>query len=226
MRRILIPLIFGLAGAAVLISLGIWQMQRLAWKEAILSDIETRIAADPVALPAVPDPVRDRYLPVTTTGVTGPGLRVLASVKQRGAGYRMISVFETEGRKILLDRGFLDIEGHSDIGSSQTITVTGNLHWPDEVDGYTPAPDREQELWFARDVPAMAAALGTESTLLVAKRIEPQVYSATPMPVTTKGIPNDHLQYAITWFSLAAIWLAMTGYFLWRTARPPKGDAT
>ena len=61
----------------------------------------------------------------------------------------------------------------------------------------------------------MAAALETEPVLVVARdaRLETPV---TPLPVDTGGIPNDHLQYAITWFSLAAIWLAMTLYFLRR----------
>ena len=61
----------------------------------------------------------------------------------------------------------------------------------------------------------MAAELGTDPVMIVAaSQTDPSV---TPMPVDSAGIPNDHLQYAITWFSLAAIWATMTGYFLWRT---------
>ena len=95
------------------------------------------------------------------------------------------------------------------------MTVTGNLQWPRETDSYTPAPDIRGNTWFARDVPAMAAELGTQPILIVARsQTDPAV---TPMPVDTVGIPNDHLNYAITWFSLALIWAAMTAYFLWRT---------
>ncbi len=215
-RKMILPLLFGLMGAAVLIGLGVWQVQRLQWKEALLAEIEARISTDPVALPANPTPANDRYLPVTATGTASPGLRVLMSLKHQGAGYRMISVFETEGRRMLLDRGFLSIEDHSDFSGENDITVTGNLHWPDEVDSFTPEPDQERQIWYARDVPAMAAALGTEPVLIVARRIEPSLYSAVPLPVTTEGVPNDHLGYAITWFSLAMIWLGMTGVILWR----------
>ncbi len=223
MRRVIIPLIFGFAGAAVLIWLGVWQVQRLAWKEAVLANIEARITAPPVALPEQPDPVRDKYLPVIASGTARPGLRVLVSVKQQGPGYRMISVLETGGRRVLLDRGFLKLEEKTDVAGPQEITVIGNLHWPDEVDGFTPEPDPKTGLWFARDVPAMAAELGTEPVLIVARKIEPSPDATTPMPVGIDGIPNDHLNYALTWFSLAFIWLVMTGYYLWRNAPMRKG---
>ncbi|KMW59544.1 Cytochrome oxidase biogenesis protein Surf1 [Candidatus Rhodobacter oscarellae] len=216
MKRYLFPLIIGLGGVAILVSLGVWQVQRLAWKEGVLADISARIAAQPVALPAQPNPQQHAYLPVRAEGTVTDGLRVLASAKRRGAGYRMISVFETDGRKVLLDRGFLSVDAQADAGAPQEITVTGNLHWPDEVDGFTPEPDTEMNLWFARDVPAMAAALGTEPVLIIARRIEPAGYAAEPMPVGATGIPNDHLEYAITWFSLAIVWAGMTAFLLWR----------
>ena len=66
--RVIGALILGLGGVAVLVSLGIWQVQRLAWKEGVLADIEARIVAEPVALPEVPDPQVDRYLPVVAEG--------------------------------------------------------------------------------------------------------------------------------------------------------------
>ncbi|VAV88726.1 Cytochrome oxidase biogenesis protein Surf1, facilitates heme A insertion [hydrothermal vent metagenome] len=223
MRRIIPPLIFGFAGAALLIWLGIWQLERLAWKEAVLANIEARITVPPVALPEQPDPERDKYLPVIASGTARPGLRVLVGAKNLGPGYRMISILDLGGRQVLLDRGFLSIKAHTDFSGPREITVTGNLHWPDEVDGFTPDPDLEKGLWFARDVPAMAAALGTEPVLIIAREIEASPYSTTPLPVGITGIPNNHLIYAITWFSLAAIWLLMTGYYLWRNAQMKKG---
>lgn len=217
MRRILFLLIFGLTGIAVGLALGSWQLRRLAWKQGILSQIETRIAADPVAVPAQPDPQVDRYLSVRASGEIGPGeLRVLASVKQVGPGFRLIAPFTLDdGRRVLLDRGFLRETDSAAARPGGPAQVTGNLHWPDEIDGYTPPPDLDAGLWFARDVPAMADALDTEPVLIVARsQTAPRV---TPLPVDTAAIPNDHLQYAITWFSLTLIWATMTAYFLWRT---------
>ena len=108
MRRLIVPLVFGIAGVAVLVWLGMWQMQRLAWKEGVLAEFDDRIAAAPIELPQSPDPDTDKYLPVEVTGQFGAGiLRVLVSQKQIGAGYRLISPFEMEDRTILLDRGFI-----------------------------------------------------------------------------------------------------------------------
>ena len=223
MRRLVVPVLFGLVGVAILAGLGLWQVQRLAWKEAVLARIEARVGAAPVALPAAPVPGRDTYLPVRAEGLAGAGGRVLVSMKPVGAGYRMISVFETGGRKVLLDRGFLGVDEPSDAGQRQRVDVTGNLHWPDEVDSFTPAPDLDEGLWFARDVPAMAAALGTEPVLIVAREITPPVFSARPVPVGTEGIANNHLQYAITWFSLALVWAGMTGLWVWHITRATDG---
>lgn len=217
MRRFLFLLIFGIAGVGILVSLGTWQVRRLAWKEGILAEIEGRIAADPVALPANPDPERDRYLAVRVAGTLEPReLHVLVSTRDYGAGYRIISPFVTgDGRRILIDRGFVPTAAADQPRQSGAMENTGNLHWPEEIDSFTPAPEPDKNIWFARDVPALAQALDTDPVLLVARsQTDPQV---TPLPVTTVGIPNDHLQYAVTWFGLALVWAAMTIYFLWRT---------
>jgi surfeit locus 1 family protein len=221
MRRLAFFLTFGLGGAAILIGLGIWQVQRLAWKEGVIADIEARIAAEPVPLPAALDPARDAYLPVAVTGVMGDAyIRVLVSQKNVGAGYRIISPFVTGGRTILVDRGFMTVEASLPGAPRDPVveTITGNLQWPQETDSFTPEPDFSKNIWFARDVGAMAAALGTEPVLLVRRDATGTEGPVTPLPVDTGAIPNDHLQYAITWFSLAAIWSAMTFFFLRRPA--------
>ena len=217
MRRILFPLVIGLFGAVVLVALGSWQVQRLGWKSAVLADITARISAAPVDLPVVPDRLSDPYLPVEVAGrFTGEELHVLVSIKVRGAGYRIISAFETQGRRIMVDRGYVALEAKDATRAATEAAITGNLHWPDEIDGFTPEPDLSASIWFARDVAAMARALNTESVLVVARSLPPGDHSVIPLPVNTSGIPNNHLEYALTWFSLAIVWLAMTGFWLWR----------
>ncbi|WP_420558856.1 SURF1 family protein [Roseovarius sp.] len=225
MRKTVLPLIFGLAGAAVLIWLGVWQVQRLDWKEGILAQIETRIAAAPVGLPERFDPEADRYLPVTVTGQFGDGaLRVLVSRKQVGAGYLVISPFETEGgRRILVDRGFIRQGDALSDAPGGTLSVTGNLHWPDDRNSSTPENDVDGNTWFARDLGQMAEVLSTEPVLLVTRTLSHPEAAVTPLPVDTAHIPNDHLQYAITWFSLAAIWLGMTAFYIFRGRGAAKG---
>lgn len=219
--RLILPLLFGLGGFAMLMGLGLWQLDRLGWKEDVLAEIEGRIVAPPVALPPKPMLDADRYLPVRVTGeVTGAPLRVLASAKGFGPGFRLIYPYRTEGgRAVMVDFGMIRSENEAPDLTARLIDVTGNLHWPDEVDSFTPDPDPGARMWFARDVPAMAADLGTEPTLIVLRGSEPNILEIRPFPVSTEGIPNSHLGYAIQWFGLAAVWLGMTGFLLWRIRR-------
>lgn len=221
MRRYLPALALGIGGIVILVSLGVWQLRRLAWKEDILARIEAKISAPAVALPARPDPEADRYLPVTLAGrTTGPELLVLSGQKQAGPGYEVIAAFETDGgRRVLIDRGFLPEAKRSNPRPPVALLVSGNLLWPQDGDSYTPPPDAATGLWFARDVQAMAERLATEPLMVVVRSATGDAQGIDPVPVDTSGIPNDHLQYAITWFSLAAVWAGMTAYLLWRIRR-------
>lgn len=221
MRRYLFPMVIGICGAAVLISLGLWQLRRLDWKEAYLAEIAAQIGGDPIALPQSFDPETDRFLPVQVAGqFTGGQLRVLSGVKGIGPGHRLIAAFETDdGRRILIDRGFLPQQAPGGTPPDGAVQVTGNLHWPREADKFTPEPDLKADLWFARDVPAMAAHLDTEEVLIVARQVTGDTGDVLPQPVDTSGIPNDHLEYALTWFGLTIVWLGMTALLMWRIRR-------
>tara|TARA_R110000787_G_scaffold33448_2_gene87408 strand:- start:1185 stop:1859 length:675 start_codon:yes stop_codon:yes gene_type:complete len=224
MSRAIFFVVIGLGGAAILVSLGIWQVQRLAWKQGVIADINARIVAAPVALPDNPDPATDAYLPVSATGILGTQvLRVLVSQKDVGPGYRIISALNTPDATVMVDRGFMPVGSGREGALPDPVTLTGNLQWPNETDKFTPAPDMANNIWFARDVDAMAAALGAKPILIVARNVAFEDGDVTPFPVDTARIPNDHLQYAITWFSLALIWLAMSVYFLRR--RAPKSES-
>ncbi len=222
MRRLIFPLILGLGGAAILVMLGLWQFDRLGQKTALLMAISDRIHDAPVPLPVAPAPETDRYLAVAVEGSYLPGeILVLTGMKDVGPGFEVIAPFETlDGRRILVDRGFVPETRKSDERPPVTGRLVGNLQWPREADSFTPEPDRATGLWFARDVPAMAEALGTEPVLLVLRETSETDPVVTPRPVTTEGIPNDHLQYMITWFSLAVVWLGMTAYMIRRIRRP------
>jgi surfeit locus 1 family protein len=220
-RRMIGPLVFGIAGVAVLVWLGVWQLHRLEWKTAVLERIDARLAAEPVPVPATPDPETDTYLEVEARGRLEPGeLHVYTSAPGRGVGYRVIAPLTLEdGRRVLVDRGFVPIEAKDAARPLGPIAVVGNLAWPQETDRWTSPPDREENIWFARDVALMAEALGTEPVMIVASASEdPAAAAPMPMPVTV-NIPNDHLGYAITWFGLAVVWAVMTGYLLSRINR-------
>lgn len=221
MRRLIFPLFLGLGGAAVLLLLGFWQLDRLEQKEAYIAGIEARIDAEPVPLPPAPDRVTDRSLPVAVEGEYLNGdILVLASPRGMGAGYRVVAPFQTrEGRRILVDRGFVPEGAQGLPRPGGKARIVGNLDWPNETDRFTPRPDAARGIWFARDVDAMAAALGTEPVLVVLRETSQMDTPVTPLPVDTAGIPNDHLEYAVTWFGLALVWLVMTAVLVRRVRR-------
>jgi surfeit locus 1 family protein len=222
MTRLIFPLLMGIVGVAVLLGLGAWQVQRLAWKEATLSAISARIADAPGTVPDHPDPLADKYLAVQAMGnLTGQELHILTS-HEVGPVYRIIGVLETAGRKVLVDEGYVGLDAKDTPRAVNDVTIRGHLHWPDETDSWTPPP--EADIWFSRDVPAMAAALGTEPVLIIAAEMSPPLPGVTPLPIDTSDIPNDHLGYAITWFSLAFVWAIMSGFFIFRMGRRPVKD--
>jgi surfeit locus 1 family protein len=212
--------VFGLVGTAVLIGLGLWQTQRLAWKEDLIAGLGQRLSQAPVALPQDPDPVRDKYLRVAVAGsVDGRELHVLTSQMPWGAGFRVIApLTDHAGRAILVDLGYVPAAA-KDAGArpARKVEAVGALYWPEETDRFTPSPDRDANIWFARDLAPMAEALGTEPLLIVA---ESHGGGDWPKPLRLGvNLPNDHLQYAITWFSLALVWALMSVMLVRRERR-------
>ncbi|MHA6266393.1 SURF1 family protein [Aliiroseovarius sp. CAU 1755] len=225
--RLIVTAVLSILVLAVFVGLGNWQLDRLAWKEAVLAQIEAQISAPPVPLPEDPDPIRDKYLPVIVRGNVNPEeLHVLVSSRDYGAGFRIIQPFTlaNTGQRIMIDRGFVPVGDKLKLRSGGDMTVTGNLHWPDERDDYTPANDAAKNYWYAREVEVLAEALDTDPILVVAaSSTDPDIL---PMRVTTEGIPNDHLEYAMTWFLMAATWVMMTGFALWRMKRRTRDTRT
>ncbi len=217
-RRMIFPLVLGIVGTAILLSLGTWQLMRLQWKTQILNGIESRLEAEPVALPDNPDPVADKYLLVKVTGdIGGQELHVL-TFADTGPGFKVIVPMTLpDGRRILLDRGFIPETAKQTPRKGGRTTVIGALVWPQETDKYVPEPNLDKNIWFARDVDLMAKTLGTERVMLSVLKSS-NLSGVTPLPVNV-NIPNRHLEYVLTWYSLAIIWIGMTGYLIWRIKR-------
>jgi len=217
-KRMIFPIILGLTGIAILLYLGTWQVQRMAWKNAMLAQIEARIAADPIPLPAKPNPEFDNRLSVRIKATIGfDEAHVISSTKQGGPGFLVIvpALTKPAGRRILIDMGFIPEAQKNTVRKPQDVTIIGNILWPNEVDSFTPDPNMEKNIWFARDTGKLSKHFGTENFLIVARTIEVGDYGTTPQPIGL-NIPNNHLEYAITWFSLALVWFGMTLYLLYR----------
>lgn len=215
------PIVVGVLGTATLLGLSAWQVQRLAWKETLIAEIEARLAAEPVALPETPDPGRDQYLNVTIEGRLGAGAAWrLTTERPHGPGYQTIVPVETDdGRRVLADLGYTReaAKGAALPEPGTAIRVTGALFWP-EADGAAPEPDLERGIWFSRAPGPIAAHLGTEPLLVVASE-----HSLPPPPearALAHDLPNNHRNYAITWAALAAVWAAMSVLWARRATAP------
>lgn len=214
--RLALPILFGLIGTCILVGLGVWQFQRLGEKSAQIGRIEAQLALPPVALPITPNEAIDNYRSVRLIGTILPEeLHVLTSTRGGGPGFRVISTFVTAGRRrILLDRGFVPEAEKGTPRPVAAVTLDGNLVWPQETDAFTPDPDLAGNIWFARDVEKMALSLSTEP-LMVVTRDQVGENAPLPLPVTV-NLPNNHLQYAVTWFLLAFVWAAMSIFWILR----------
>ena len=215
-RKLLFPLIFGTSGIVILTALGIWQVQRLQWKTTILADIEQRILAQPVKLANNLAMDEDQYRSVKVNGtVQAEEIHVLTSLKQIGPGFLVISPFELDnGKLVLIDRGFIPESEKNAKRILGKIKIIGNLLWPNETDNFTPGPNIEKNIWFARDLKKMSDYLGTDPILIVASKVDPP---GTPIPQRVgANVANNHRSYAITWFSLAVVWLGMTSLLVYR----------
>jgi surfeit locus 1 family protein len=211
------PIVFGIVGIAILVSLGNWQLRRLAWKEGILAQLEARLSGPAVPVPEAPNRERDMYLHVLVRGEMGEGeVHVLSSSPETGPGYRIIAPFTLEnGRRILVDRGNVPEGQKQAARPPENGQIEGNLLWMQDPPTFP--PDLGKNIWFNRDTVALAKALNTEPVLLVMSQT---TLSTGPLPAAVGvNIPNSHLGYAITWYGFALVWLGMTLYLLFRINR-------
>ncbi len=223
--------LFTMAAMALLIGLGVWQVERLRWKTQLLARIAVARTEPPerlvVALGQAADGVGIDYRRVQADCPdieTTPFVRLYA-VNDAGAGYRIITACRLAGGaygSILVDRGFIarDDADRLSPGAGETLSgpVVGILRRGDPRNIVTPENQPAQNLWYWRDIPAMAAALGASRpapTFLMLQRPAPKGFGPQPAP-TPSDIPNNHLQYAVTWFGLAAALAGVYFAVLWR----------
>tara|TARA_A100001011_G_scaffold283208_1_gene293502 strand:+ start:280 stop:960 length:681 start_codon:yes stop_codon:yes gene_type:complete len=215
-RQLVFPVVFGALGVILLCGLGTWQIQRLEWKNKILDNIEQKIVAKPIKLPENLKEQTDQYLSVSVTGeVQFNELHVLTSLKNIGPGFLVISPLKLrDGRLIMIDRGFIPENEKNVMRMPGKIEVIGNLLWPNEIDGFTPDPNIKKNIWFGRDLIRMSEYLGTLPILVVARKTS---FSDQTSPQRVGvNIANNHLSYAVTWFSLACVWFGMTILLVYR----------
>ena len=210
--RVLVVTVFLLLFADFM-GLGIWQVQRLGWKLALIERVETRVHAAPVDAPA-PDVriTRDgyEYLRVKARGHFRYDAQVpVKAVTELGGGWWVLTPLETDqGFTVLVNRGFIPPEMKAALPKGpETGEVVGLLRLTEPKGGFLRENDPAGGNWFSRDVSAIATAKGLTAApyFIDAQTIEgtdPASYPRAGMTVIK--FANSHLVYALTWFGLAA----------------------
>ncbi len=245
-RGLVLPALAALAGFAALIVLGTWQMERKAWKESLIETLTRRAAAGPVALPVRElwrelNPENDEFRRVSFRAeflhsleafvyTVGSALRPDIS----GQGYWVFTPARLpDGGLIIVNRGYIPqdrLASHTRAEGQflNEFEIVGAMRWSEPRGWFTPHDDPQRNLWFVRDHRAMAAAKGLGGKGL--GEMAPY-YIDQEAPVPPGGLPqpgtlnvrlrNDHLQYALTWYGLAAVLAVIFSIWVrnwWRAA--------
>ena len=216
-RRLLVPAVMTAAILALACGLGFWQLQRLAWKTALLADIDRAEASPAISLPALATPadppvfakvrveghwLADRY------ALYGADVADTPAGPKMGA--RLIMALQRDGGAVpvLVDRGWVPTDRAAGIATSGGgASVEGYVRLPDRAGLFVPSDDPAQHRFYTLDPATIGPSLGLA-------RIAPFVLvalgpvSAGVYPVPAQRLPrppNDHLSYAITWFSLGLV---------------------
>lgn len=216
---------------AILIGLGVWQLQRLKWKEGVLARVAALQAAPARPLADVLRAGGDLDFVRVSFGCPDleqrPLLRLFA-VHDGAPGYRLITACPISAAgysSILVDRGFAPQDGAQAAMQPGRAAlpgpVTGVLRQGDRPTFVTPANRIAQNLWYSRDVPAMAGQLHASRPVPVYLMVEtPAPAGPGPIPAPVPAdIPNRHLEYALTWFGLAAALIGVYAAMLLRRRR-------
>ena len=233
--------IFTLAMLILFVGLGVWQLQRRVEKHALIAALDQRLAVAPVPLPppaqwSTLTPATDEFRRVSFTAtyqsnldamvytsgsairgdISGPG--TWAFIPARLSTGETIAVNAGFVPNTKLDRNMQD-RAVAALITNKPVMLTGYIRFPEATGMLTPAPERAKRLWFARDHLAMAQALGW-------KHVAP-FYIDLETPVPASGVPkpgplevhlaDNHMQYAITWFSLA--FAVVIAFIVWLRAQ-------
>jgi cytochrome oxidase assembly protein ShyY1 len=235
--------IFTLLTLALLIGLGVWQLQRRAEKHALIAQLTERLAAAPGAMPSAAQwsaltPGRDEFRRVrfSATYESRPDAMVYSSGSAirddiSGPGtWAFLPARLPDGGTIVINTGFVQntMQDRAQQDRAVTrlitgapVTLTGYIRFPESAGALTPQENVARRLWFTRDHLVMATALDWGEVA--------PFYIDLETPVQENGIPkpgplevhlkDDHLQYAITWFGLAGAVLIAFGVWMWGQRR-------
>ena len=240
-RALVAPGLSTLAAMAVLVGLGFWQVERLAWKEHLLSTIAARTKAPPVPLPPAdawptlePEAYAYRHVAATGTFDEAREIHVFRPLSEtdahgpaHGTGDLVLVPFRlANGGTVIVNRGFVPADRLDPATRAAgrivgETTITGLMREPETRNSFTPSDDPATNQWFTRDPATIAAALTIlDAAPFTIDQDAGQVPGGLPQGgETLVDIPNNHLSYALTWFGLALALLGVFAAYAWRKLR-------
>ncbi|MBX5152657.1 SURF1 family protein [Rhizobium lentis] len=224
-----LPVITGilvLIALAILLSLGTWQLQRLHWKQGLLADIAARQAAAPVPLADIEALAASggdiEYRKVTATGryINNKERHFFATWRGQTGFYVYTPLELADGRILFVNRGFVPYENkepemrmQGQLADQQTVTGLARAKLAGKPSWLVPDNDVRKNIFYWKDLDVMADSVGLEKARVIPFFVDAD---STPNPaglpiggVTQVDLPNDHLQYALTWYGLAAVLVAV-----------------
>lgn len=240
LRPLLVPALCTLVAGAILVGLGVWQLHRLAWKDALIATIETRSRAAPHPLPpptrwGAMKPADYEYDHVALTGTFDNADEILIlRASPDGPGYHVITPFHlASGGTVLVDRGFVPTAMKAralrrDGEVAGQVRITGLLRAPESRNLFTPADDATRGTFYTRDPARIAAYLKLPDAAPFSVDIDPSPANAGRLPkaeIAGIAIPNNHFSYALTWFGLALGLLCVFVSYAWSRLVPPRPAA-
>ena len=222
LRRLLVPALSTAVMLAILLSLGVWQLHRLTWKQGILAEIAHAQAAPAIPLPPHPS----RFQKVAVTGQFRPGLTALYAddVRETPAtvqgAYLLAPLFRANHKPLLVNLGWVPDGYHKPLPSGP-ITLTGYIRLPDHKGFFSAKDDIPGRHFYTLNPTTIGHALNLGQvapyTLIILSPTQP---ATPPFPATSlPRPPNNHFQYALTWFGLAGVLLITFLNYTWQTLR-------
>lgn len=223
--------VIALLGIAGFTALGIWQVERRAWKLDLIARVDQRSHAAPAAAPGPAawlaiSRSNDEYHRVTASGTFLQGKDVLVqAVSDLGAGFWVLTPLRTDtGFTVLINRGFVSPDERKTAGfapPAAPVTVTGLLRISEPKGGFMRTNDPDAGRWFSRDIPEIAKSqkLGTVAPYFIDADKSLDAPGQPHGGLTVVSFANNHAVYALTWFGLAlmlAIGFFYVGLHEWK----------
>lgn len=227
------PTVMTVLGLALMLGLGTWQVERLAWKTDLIRHAEAGLAASAIDLPASADlaSLDFRHVAARGTYIHAAAMAFgLSAVGGEPGGRLVVPMRLEDGRVVLVDRGWLPEpllppRTPAELQPEGVVGIDGIARWrgSGSAGWMVPSNEPEKRRWFSWDIPAMQQALGLDilPVEIVLEHTEGPADLPKAQPVTI-DLPNDHLGYAITWYGLAVVLLVI--YIMSSLSKPEAAE--